>query len=146
MSPLNLLLVLLIGILATSENLAHKHILKKLKPLELIVGISFVNFVNLVFLLILSGKFFPVVSGLKRKFTLSILISLILFSCIIFIGDYSLSYLAIKEEVSEYIPILAISSTILTFFGGVFFFNEKAIVKDYIALMLMVGGIFLMAY
>ena len=146
MSPLNLLLVLLIGILATSEHLAKKHILKKLKPLELIIGISFVSFVNLVFLLILSGKFFPVISGLKRKITLSILLLLILFSCIIFIGAYSVSYLAINEEVSEYIPVLAVSSTILTFLGGIFFFNEKALVKDYLALMLMVGGIFLLAY
>ncbi len=146
MSPLNLFLVLLIGILATSENLAKKHILKKLKPLELIMGISFVNFVNLVFLLVLSGKFFPVVSELKRKFTLSILVSLILFSCIIFIGAYSISHLAINEAVSEYIPVLAVSSTILTFLGGVFFFNEKALAKDYLALVFMVGGIFLMAY
>ena len=139
-------LIILLAIMFAFENLAKKHVLTKLKPMELLTGISFVNLINITLLLVISGKFFPVVSELKRKFTFPLLFALILFSCMIIVGAYTLSYLALKEEISEIIPLMAIFSTILTFFGGIFFFKEKTSSKDYVALLFMMGGIFLMAY
>ena len=49
------------------------------------------------------------------------------------------------EQASRAVAILAIVGTLFTFLGGIFVLGEEAKPKDYVALILMMGGIGIMA-
>ena len=138
------LLVFLIGILGALEMLVKKFMLGSVEPLQLITLVSSLNFILVMTILLLSGYSGNMYRILKRKTNKKVLLGLIVFSLLIIAGAYSLSLLAQKENISIVIPMVAVSSTILTFFGGLIVFKEKARIKDFVALILMSMGIYLM--
>ena len=67
------------------------------------------------------------------------------FSFLIIILAFCATWLAKREDISKIAPILAIVNTLFTFLGGVYILKEGAQTKDFIAILLMVLGIGLLA-
>ena len=138
------LLVFVIGVLGALEMLVKKFMLGSLEPLQLILLVSSLNFILVITMVVISGYFGKMHKELKRIMTKQMLLGLVAFSFLILSGAYSLSMLAKNESISIVIPLVAVSSTIFTFIGGVLVFKEKVRMQDVIALILMSSGIYLM--
>ena len=138
------LLVFVIGVLGALEMLVKKFMLGSLEPLQLILLISSLNFILVITTVVLSGHFGKIYKEVSQIVTWKTLIGLVSFSLLILSGAYSLSMLAKDESISLVIPLIAVSSTIFTFIGGVLVFKEKVRKQDVIALILMSIGIYLM--
>ena len=138
------LLVFVIGVLGALEMLVKKFMLGSLEPLQLILLVSSLNFILVITMVVISGYFGKMHKELKRIMTKQMLLGLVAFSFFILSGAYSLSMLAKNESISIVIPLVAVSSTIFTFIGGVLVFKEKVRMQDVIALILMSSGIYLM--
>ena len=138
------LLVFVIGVLGALEMLVKKFMLGSLEPLQLILLVSSLNFILVIAMVVISGYFGKTYKEVSRIMTWKTLIGLVAFSFFILSGAYSLSMLAKNESISIVIPLVAVSSTIFTFIGGVLVFKEKVRMQDVIALILMSSGIYLM--
>ena len=138
------LLVFVIGVLGALEMLVKKFMLGSLEPLQLILLVSSLNFILVIMTVVLTGHFGKTYKEVSKILTWKTLIGLVSFSFFILSGAYSLSMLAKDESISLVIPLIAVSSTIFTFIGGVLVFKEKVRKQDVIALILMSIGIYLM--
>jgi len=138
------LLVFVIGVLGALEMLIKKFMLGSLEPLQLILLVSSLNFFFIITTVIFTGSFGKIYKEVNQNMTPKAFLGLIAFSFFILSGAYSLSILAKDESISIVIPLVAVSSTIFTFIGGVLVFKERVRMQDVIALILMSIGIYMM--
>lgn len=103
------------------------------------------EFLFMFIFFIVSGDMRKHFKKIKSKITWKIMGSVGVFALLITGLSFGSVLLTKRENISKIDPILAIVGTLFTFLGGIFVLGEKAETKDYIALILMMIGIGIMA-
>jgi drug/metabolite transporter (DMT)-like permease len=135
-----MLVVLGLGILATFAVVLKKHILLSMSPKALILYGHILEFA-LVMLLFLGAEKIK-----KPKWTPQLIATLILYASLMIFGTFGLLWLIKYKSISKFMPLMAVVSTFLTFIAGITLYKEKASTRDFIAILFMCVGIFLMKW
>ena len=135
-----MLIVLGLGILATFAVVLKKHILLSMSPKALILYGHILEFA-LVMLLFLGAEKIK-----KPKWTPQLIATLILYASLMIFGTFGLLWLIKYKSISKFMPLMAVVSTFLTFIAGITLYKEKASTRDFIAILFMCVGIFLMKW
>ena len=129
-----MLIVLGLGILATFAVVLKKHILLSMSPKALILYGHILEFA-LVMLLFLGAEKIK-----QPKWTPQLIATLILYASLMIFGTFGLLWL------TKFLPLMAVVSTFLTFIAGITLYKEKASTRDFVAIIFMCVGIFLMKW
>ena len=138
-------IVLFIGIFGAISALLKKSVLYILNPTEFLMLTFLFEFLFMVIFLAFSGDINKHFKKIKKKITWKIVGSVGLFALLITGLSFGSILLVKRENISKIDPILAIVGTLFTFLGGIFVLGERAKSKDYVALILMMLGIGIMA-
>jgi drug/metabolite transporter (DMT)-like permease len=138
-------IVLLVGIFGALSNILKKSVLYILNPIEFLMLTFLFEFLFMFIFFIVSGDMRKHFKKIKSKITWKIMGSVGVFALLITGLSFGSVLLTKRENISKIDPILAIVGTLFTFLGGIFVLGEKAETKDYIALILMMIGIGIMA-
>ena len=138
-------IVLLIGIFGAISSLLKKSALYILNPTEFLMLTFLFEFLFMVIFFTVSGDVHKHFKQIKKKISWKIVGSVGLFALLITGLSFGSILLTKRENISKIDPMLAIVGTLFTFLGGVFVLGEKAKPKDYVALILMMGSIGIMA-
>ena len=133
-----MLVVLGLGILATFAVILKKHILSSMSPSALIFYGHILEFAIVMLLFLGMGKI------KKPKWTPQLITTLILYAGLMIFGTFGLLWLIKYKSISKFMPLMAVVSTFLTFMAGIILYKEKATARDFIAILFMCVGIFLM--
>jgi len=135
-----MLIVLGLGILATFAVVLKKHILLSMSPKALILYGHILEFA-LVMLLFLGAEKIK-----QPKWTPQLIATLILYASLMIFGTFGLLWLIKYKSISKFLPLMAVVSTFLTFIAGITLYKEKASTRDFVAIIFMCVGIFLMKW
>jgi len=138
-------IVLLIGIFGAISSLLKKSALYILNPTEFLMLTFLFEFLFMVLFFAFSGDIGKHIKKIKNKITWKIVGSVGLFALLITGLSFGSVLLAKRENISKIDPMLAIVGTLFTFLGGIFVLGEEAKPKDYVALILMMSSIGIMA-
>lgn len=138
-------IVLLVGIFGALSTILKKSVLYILNPIEFLMLTFLFEFLFMFIFFIVSGDMRKNFKKIKTKITWKIVGSVGVFALLITGLSFGSVLLTKRENISKIDPILAIVGTLFTFLGGIFVLGEKAETKDYIALILMMIGIGIMA-
>ena len=138
-------IVLLVGIFGALSAILKKSVLYILNPIEFLMLTFLFEFIFMVIFMVASGDIHNHFKKIKKKITWKILGSIGLFALLITGLSFGTVILTKRENISKIDPMLAIVGTLFTFLGGIFVLREKAKPKDYVALILMMGGLGVMS-
>ena len=137
-------IVLFIGIFGAISALLKKSVLYILNPTEFLMLTFLFEFLFMALFLASSGDINKHFKRIQKKITWKIVGSVGLIALLITGLSFGSVLLTKRENISKIDPILAIVGTLFTFLGGIFVLGEEAKPKDYVALILMMGGIGIM--
>ncbi len=135
-----ILIVLGLGILATIAVVLKKHMLLSMSPKALFFYGQIPKFLIVLFVFLATEKI------QKPKWTPQLLIILILYASLVMFGVFGLLWLIKYKSISKFMPLMAVVSTFLTFMAGITLYKEKASARDFVAIIFMCVGIFLMQW
>tara|TARA_B100000029_G_C17225550_1_gene833420 strand:+ start:316 stop:756 length:441 start_codon:yes stop_codon:yes gene_type:complete len=139
-----MLIVIGLGILATLAVVLKKNILNTLTPRELIFYSHILEFSLVMLFFLYSGKIHS--KGKNLKWTPRLIITLSLYASLLLFGTFGLLWLIKNKSISKFMPLMAVVSTFLTFIAGITLYKEKASTRDFVAIIFMCVGIFLMKW
>jgi drug/metabolite transporter (DMT)-like permease len=129
-----------LGILATLAVILKKNLLLSMSPSALIFYGHILEFAIIMLLFLSIGK----IKGKQPKWTPQLITTLVLYASLMIFGTFGLLWLIKYKSISKFMPLMAVVSTFLTFMAGITLYKEKATARDFVAIIFMCVGIFLM--